>query len=108
MLSTKEILYTKILKGGETMAKRYNLEFKKMAVELTKNGASTIKTAKDLNIPLKTFENWITAYNKDPHIFDPDYVSPQEEIKRLQKIIKEQQETIDILKKAAAFFAKAN
>lgn len=90
------------------MAKRYNLDFKKMAVELIKNGASTLKTANDLNVPLKTLENWITAYNKDSHIFDPDYVSPQEEIRRLNKIIKEQQETIEILKKAAAFFAKLN
>jgi len=90
------------------LAKRYNIDFKKMAVELIKNGASTIKTAEDLNVPLKTLENWITAYNKDSHIFDSDYISPQEEIKRLNKIIKEQQETIDILKKAAAFFAKVN
>ena len=47
------------------MAKRYNIDFKKMAVELIKNGASTIKTAEDLNVPLKTLENWITAYNKE-------------------------------------------
>ena len=90
------------------MAKRYNLDFKKMAVELTKNGASTLKTAQDLNVPLKTLENWITAYNKDSHIFDLDYVSPQDEIKRLNKIIKQQEETIEILKKATAFFAKLN
>lgn len=77
-----------------------------MAVELIKNGASTMKTAEDLNVPLKTLENWITAYNKDPHVFDQDYISPQDKIKKLEKIIKEQQETIDILKKAAAFFAK--
>lgn len=88
------------------MAKQYNLDFKKMAVELIKDGASTIKTAEDLNVPLKTLENWITAYNKNPNIFDPDYISPQEQIKRLEKKIKEQQETIEILKKAAAFFAK--
>ena len=90
------------------MAKHYNLDFKKMAVELTKNGASTIKTAHDLNVPLKTLENWITAYNKDPNIFNPDFVSPQDEIKKLNKKIKEQEETIEILKKAAAFFAKLN
>jgi len=90
------------------MAKKYNLDFKKMAVELVKNGSSTIKTAEELNIPLKTFENWITAYNKNPNVFDADYVSPQETIKQLQKQIKKQQETIEILKKATAFFAKDN
>lgn len=90
------------------MARNYKLDFKKMAVELIKNGASTIKTAEELNVPLKTLENWITAYNKNPHVFDADYVSPQETIKQLQKQIKKQQETIDILKKATAFFAKDN
>lgn len=90
------------------MARRYNLDFKKMTVELIKEGASTIKTAEQLNVPLKTVENWITAYNKDPHVFDANYISPQDEIKRLQKIIKQQEETIEILKKAAAFFAKLN
>ena len=96
------------MKGGDFMARRYNLDFKKMAVELIKDGASTIATANDLNVPLKTLENWITAYNKDPNIFNPDYISPQDQIKKLEKQIKEQQETIEILKKAAAFFAKAN
>lgn len=87
------------------MPKHYNIDFKKSAVELIKNGASTIKTADDLNVPLKTLENWITAYNKDPHIFDRDYISPQQQIKKLEKQVRQQQETIDILKKAAAFFA---
>ena len=100
------MFYIYLSKGGDFMPKHYNLAFKKMAVELVKNGASTIKTAADLNVPLKTFENWITAYNKNPRIFDPDYVTPQEHIKRLEKLVKEQQETIEILKKAAAFFAK--
>ena len=85
--------------------KHYNLDFKQMAVKLVKDGASTIQTAKDLEIPLKTLEKWITAYNKDPRIFDEDYISPQQKIKKLEKTVKEQQETIEILKKAAAFFA---
>ena len=84
----------------------YSTEFKKMATELVCiSKQSTIKTAKDLNIPLKTLENWITAYNKDPHVFDRNYVSPQQQIKKLEKQVRQQQETIDILKKAAAFFA---
>lgn len=34
---------------------------------------STIVTAEELKIPVKTVENWITAYNKDPHCYDrPD------------------------------------
>lgn len=90
------------------MPRHYSLDFKKSAVLITKGGASTMATANDLNIPLKTLENWITAYNKNPNIFDPDYISPQEKIKELEKTIKQQNETIQILKKAAAFFASQN
>ena len=33
------------------------------------DGASTIYTAEHFNIPLKTVEKWITAYNKNPNCF---------------------------------------
>lgn len=49
----------------------YNTELKKKLCELIcLNHASTIKTAEDYNVPLKTLEKWITAYNKNPHCFD--------------------------------------
>ena len=48
-------------------------------------GHSTIKIAEEFNVPLKTFEKWITAYNKDPHCFDPDYISPTERIAALER-----------------------
>ena len=68
------------------MAKSYSRDFKKMIVELINiQGHSTLKTAEEFNVPLKTLENWITAYNKDNHCFDPDYISPQEQIARLEK-----------------------
>ena len=31
----------------------------------------TLKTANEYNIPIKTLEKWITAFNKDNHCFDP-------------------------------------
>lgn len=46
---------------------------------------STIKTADKFNVPLKAPENWITAYNKDNHCFDSNYISPQENISKLKK-----------------------
>jgi len=89
------------------MAMSYSRDFKKMTVELIKlQGHSTIKTAEEFNIPLKTLENWITAYNKDEHCFDPDYISPQEIIAKLEKENKQLKETNEILKKAVTFFAK--
>ena len=89
------------------MSKSYSRNFKKMTVELIKlQDHSTIKTAQEFNVPLKTLEKWITAYNKDEHCFDPDYISPQEMIAKLQKENKQLKETNEILKKAVTFFAK--
>ena len=88
------------------MAKSYKREFKQMTCELiVVQGNSTIRTAEQLSVPLKTVENWITAYNKDNHCFDDDYISPEQQILKLQKENKELRETNEILKKAAAFFA---
>ena len=42
----------------------------------------TIKTAEEFGVPLKTVENWVTAYNKDHHCFDDDYISPEQQIER--------------------------
>ena len=87
----------------------YSTEFKKMAVELvTISKHSTTKTSKDLNIPLKTFEKWITSYNKNNHVFDSDYISVHEEIKKLKKRIVELETTNDILKKTLGFYIKKN
>ena len=89
------------------MAKSYSRDFKRMVTELICiQHNSTIKTADEFNIPLKTLENWITAFNKDNHCFDPDYVSPQERIAQLEKELKKEKETNEILKKAVTFFAK--
>lgn len=48
---------------------------KQMCIDICLNGHSTIKTAQKYNVPLKTLENWITAFNKDNHCFDSDDVS---------------------------------
>lgn len=51
---------------------KYSIETKKKLCEMIcLNHCSTIKTAEEYNIPLKTLEKWITAYNKDSHCFDP-------------------------------------
>ena len=50
----------------------YNKLKKKMCLDVCVYGKSTIKTAESNGVPIKTFENWITAFNKDPHCFDFD------------------------------------
>lgn len=50
----------------------YNRELKKkLCEEICIKHASTLKTANSYNIPVKTIEKWITAFNKDNHCFDP-------------------------------------
>lgn len=91
------------------MPSSYSRHFKKMIVELINiQGHSTSKTAEEFNVPLKTLEKWITAYNKDNHCFDPDYISPQDQIAKLERENKKLRETNKILKKAVTFFAKEN
>lgn len=54
------------------MNTQYTIELKrKLCIDICFNGKSTIKTAEEYNIPLKTLEKWITAFNKDNHCFDP-------------------------------------
>ena len=54
------------------MNMHYSIDLKKKLCELIcLNHASTIKTAEEYNVPLKTLEKWITSFNKDNHCFDP-------------------------------------
>ena len=56
------------------MNMHYNNDLKhKLCVDICLNGKSTIKTAQEYNIPLKTLEKWITAFNKDNHCFQPKF-----------------------------------
>ena len=55
------------------MPQKYTKSFKKRITELiVLRRASTSYTAREYNVPLKTVENWVTAYNKDNHCFDED------------------------------------
>lgn len=50
----------------------YSRELKKQICQsICINKESTLKTAKEYNIPIKTLEKWVTAFNKDNHCFDP-------------------------------------
>ena len=82
------------------MPRRYENNFKSMLVNLIVNEKhSTIKTAEQFDVPLKTLEKWITAFNKDNKCFDADYISPEQQIESLKKRIAELETNNDILKK---------
>lgn len=68
--------------------KRYSVAYKKSVVEAIKNESlSTVGTAREEGIPLKTLEKWITAYNKDPNCFDVKKENLNDEIKAIRKRI---------------------
>lgn len=49
---------------------KYNRELKKkLCKDICINHASTLKTANEYNIPIKTLEKLITAFNRDNHCF---------------------------------------
>ena len=89
------------------MKRRYRLEFKKMACELLpKFENSPNRVASELSIPIKTYEKWIQTFRKNPHSFDEESYNYEIENRALRKQIKEREETIEMLKKAYAFFTE--
>lgn len=89
------------------VSKKYDANFKSMIVNLICNEKhSTIKTAKQFDIPLKTVEKWITAYNKDNRCFDSDYKTQSQVIDDLKREIRKLKRDNDILKKTITLLAK--
>lgn len=55
------------------MSKKWSKETKKKVTELIcEAGESTGRVAEAMEIPLKTVEKWVTAYNKNPKVYDED------------------------------------
>jgi transposase len=86
--------------------KPYPSEFKESAVKLATGSKNPIaQTARELGVNVHTLYSWIEKYSspeaamrKDDHHFD--------EIKRLKKELSRVTEERDLLKKAAAYFAR--
>jgi len=89
------------------MPRKYDNNFKSMIVNLIVNEKhSTIKTAQQFDIPLKTLEKWITAYNKNNKIFDADYKTQSQIIDDLKKKVSSLERDNEILKKTITLLAK--
>jgi transposase len=93
------------------MAKRkvYTEEFKQQAVRLVvvERQAAT-RVARDLGVSESALYGWVAEYRErlTPELEGKE--TPEQELKRLRKENKILQMERDILKKAAAFFAKEN
>jgi transposase len=92
---------------SENKPKAYPVEFKESAVRLAiESDKSIAQTARDIGVNANTLYTWVDKYSKpkeqymrtDEHIYD--------EVKRLKKALARVTEERDLLKKAAAYFAK--
>ena len=89
------------------MPRRYENNFKSTLVNLIVNEKhSTIKTAEQFDVPLKTLEKWITAFNKDNKCFDADYKTQSQIIDDLKHEVAKLKRDNDILKKTISLLAK--
>jgi transposase len=86
----------------------YTPEFKAEAVRLAKSGEKSItQTAKDLGIALESLRAWIKQADLDASVrTDGLTTQEREELTRLRRENRVLKEEREILKKAAAFFAK--
>jgi transposase len=89
---------------------RYDAEFKKEIVKLYTSGTRGARSlAEEIGVHENTIYKWAEEYNRDAENAFPgtgNMKPEEEELRRLKHRIKEQDEEIAILKKAAAYFAK--
>jgi transposase len=90
-------------------SKTYTAEFRESAVKLAIESEHTVaQVARDLGVNENTLHTWISKYSQrsqtpkaersDEHLYD--------ELKRLRREVSRLTEERDLLKKAAAYFAK--
>jgi transposase len=97
------------LSGKSNMSKRYTPEFKRDAVALVRSsGRNVTEVARELGVSPEGLRGWVKQAKIDRGEGAPDALTTaeKEELQRLRRENREQQQTIEILKKAAAFFAK--
>ncbi len=88
---------------------RYTQELKQQAVNMAlQDGIGVAETARRLSVPLKTLANWVARYRDDAQVFTakPGVSEAEAELARLKKENAQLRMERDILKKAAAYFAK--
>ena len=93
---------------------RYTQEFKDSAIQLALNNEkSVLKLASELGVHEKTLYGWVNKYKKDHNLEVKTLAkkkssneSLEEENRRLRKELASVKKDREILKKAAAYFAK--
>jgi transposase len=92
--------------------RRFSREFKLEAVRLVwDQGISVAQAARDLDLHANVLRKWVRLYEDDPaHAFpgQGQQKPEQAEVAALRREIRKLKAERDILKKAAAYFAKAS
>ncbi len=90
--------------------RKFTREFKLEAVKLIKErGVTVAQAARDLGVHGTVLRNWVKAFADDPQHAFPGHgqMKPEQlEIERLRREVTKLKAERDILKKAAAYFAK--
>ena len=83
---------------------RYSEEFKKSSVKLAITSQQPLRqTAENIGVSRESLSSWISKYAGDENGSNINYL---EEIQRLKKELQQTRLERDLLKKAAAYFAK--
>ncbi len=86
---------------------KYSYELKNYIVKrIVEQHYSTSLTAMEFNIPLKTLEKWITAYNKNPNCFTNEFIVEKQDVSQLMKKYRAVLKDNDILKKMISSLSK--
>ena len=90
--------------------RRHGREFKLEAVRLVRErGVTVVQAARDLGLHPNLLRTWVKAFEADPQYAFPGQgqMKPEQlEIERLRREVQKLKAERDILKKAAAYFAK--
>lgn len=90
--------------------RKFSAEFKRGAVRLVREqGLSVVEVARDLDLHENVLRKWVHRFEQDPQHAFPGQgrQSPEQaEIAALKREVHKLKTERDILKKAAAFFAK--
>ena len=90
--------------------RKFNREFKIEAVRLVRDrGVSVAQAARDLDVHVNVLRKWVKDFGADPAQAFPGHgqMKPEQvEIERLRREVHKLRAERDILKKAAAYFAR--
>ena len=89
------------------IATRYTAEFKAEAIkQITERGHGVVEVSKRLGVSDKSLYAWLKQSQQDDLPNSKDIVALKQELQRMKAELKRTTEERDILKKAAAYFAK--